>query len=349
MTFSYARFVPSLLRRIIEFLLLVKACLSLCLLIYVHFLFVRSPITCLDHLRDSNLSPPCNIGDQNCSALEFERYFPATRPKDFQRWPRVGVLRVEIISDPPNHYDLIDSYAVEYPYLYPEVHKQSNTIKEDEVTEYWDTSALVFDQVKSNVKWGLEEMLKKFGFVEKEPEPTIQESFLNWTAISQNLVFYRDRFLARLKQLIQEAPSKIESLSNSGLIRNRFVMEYSLYHGLLRLQPSIRESLNISTKLVVLDPYKHQCFGNQFTHFLLDDFLGYNDLLIASFKRLSGNEPAEGYVRNVVDGSYYRFVNMSNSPTSYLGAFFAMMMFVRPTNIFMNLLNTKKSAGRPHL
>ncbi|VDK58876.1 unnamed protein product [Anisakis simplex] len=67
MALSYTRHVPRFGRRFIEFFVLLIAILLLCLMIYVHIIFNRNDSRCLSDLID--------------------------------KWPRDGVLRVEVISD----------------------------------------------------------------------------------------------------------------------------------------------------------------------------------------------------------------------------------------------------------
>lgn len=98
------------------------------------------------------------------------------------------------------------------------------------------------------------------------------------------------------------------------------------------------------------DPTRDQCFGDRFSRLLLDEFLGYDDILMSSVKGLAENEenkgePGEGggdaggvpsrsqlhpsgFLRNVVSGEHYRFVSMWMARTSYLAAFVIMVIFV---------------------
>ena len=105
-------------------------------------------------------------------------------------------------------------------------------------------------------------------------------------------------------------------------------MEYALEYGFLRLSPKTRQRLNISVKLVTLDPARNKCFGNAFSRFLLEEFLGYDDILMGSIKRLAESEDNKGYLRNVVTGEHYRFVSMWMARSSYLAAAFIMIIFV---------------------
>lgn len=78
---------------------------------------------------------------------------------------------------------------------------------------------------------------------------------------------------------------------------DEYIVEYSLEHGFLRLSPAARQRLNIPVKIVVLDPANDKCFGDGFSRLILDEFLGYDDLLMANIKTLAENEGKKGYLR----------------------------------------------------
>lgn len=98
------------------------------------------------------------------------------------------------------------------------------------------------------------------------------------------------------------------------------------------------------------DPTRDECFGDAFSRFILEEFLGYDDILMSSIKQLAEQEdnkgirsicgsPLElvssgygfcvsGFLRNVVTGEHYRFVSMWMARSSYLAAAFIMLVFV---------------------
>ena len=75
------RSCPRQVRRLLEFVMLVKACLCFLLLVYIHFVYTRHPVQCLEHISSS--------------------------------WPREGILRVEIVRSPPEDYNIEHSYHKE--------------------------------------------------------------------------------------------------------------------------------------------------------------------------------------------------------------------------------------------
>lgn len=48
------------------------------------------------------------------------------------------------------------------------------------------------------------------------------------------------------------------------------------------------------------DPVKDECFGDSFSRFLLDEFLGYDDILMSSVKALAENEENKGLAQGPV-------------------------------------------------
>ncbi|EDO27783.1 predicted protein, partial [Nematostella vectensis] len=74
-------------------------------------------------------------------------------------------------------------------------------------------------------------------------------------------------------------------------------------------------------------PEEEQCFGDTLSRFLLDEFLGYDDVLMSSIKRLAEHEDNKGYLRNVVTGDHFRFISMWMARSSYLVALVLMFIF----------------------
>ncbi|KAK2086822.1 hypothetical protein P7K49_032729 [Saguinus oedipus] len=83
------------------------------------------------------------------------------------------------------------------------------------------------------------------------------------------------------------------------------------------------------------DPTRDQCFGDRFSRLLLDEFLGYDDILMSSVKGLAENEENKGFLRNVVSGEHYRFVSMWMARTSYLAAFVIMVIFTLSVSMLL--------------
>ncbi|RUS88843.1 hypothetical protein EGW08_003388 [Elysia chlorotica] len=235
---TYARAFPRPARRVLEFALLFKALFVLGILVYIHAVFAKAPMNCLEHVQDS--------------------------------WPRDGILRVEIVRNVPENYSVINSYKKEYSDI--QLFFQSSLAEE-----------LGFEQSA-----GPEERMDVFVI------PLI------------SLLYF---------------------LLPSVWPEEKYIVEYSLEYGLLRLLPKTRKKLNITVMLVTLDPEKDTCFGDGFSRFLLDEFLGYDDILMSSIKKLAEKENNKGYLRNVVTGEHFRFISMWMARSSYLAAAFIMLIF----------------------
>lgn len=57
--------------------------------------------------------------------------------------------------------------------------------------------------------------------------------------------------------------------------------------------------MKIPVEIVFLDPGKDACFGDTFSRLILEEFLGYDDLLLASIKTLAEKEDNKGYLRYI--------------------------------------------------
>ncbi|XP_071445373.1 membralin [Hetaerina americana] len=136
-----------------------------------------------------------------------------------------------------------------------------------------------------------------------------------------------ERIIPPLKSYSADSEKLSRIEGENGWPEDEYIVEYSLEYGFLRLSPATRQRLGIPVRVVTLDPGREPCFGDAFSRFLLDQFLGYDDLLMASIKTLAEREDNKGYLRNVVTGEHYRFVSMWMARTSYLAAFFIMLVF----------------------
>ncbi|CAL8251857.1 unnamed protein product [Merluccius merluccius] len=256
MAVTYARLFPPSFRRVFEFFVLLKALFVLFILAYIHIVFSRSPIRCLEAVREE--------------------------------WPRDGILRVEIQRN--------SSRA-------PATRRKRREEEEEEMTlEMFDNSSVKF-------QLDIEPRLKPS--LSGEGGARGRQGAANDT---QDLSF-------------SQTPAKGK--------QEEYIVEYSLEYGFLRLSQNTRQRLNIPVMVVTLDPMKDQCFGDSFSRFLLDEFLGYDDILMSSVKALAENEENKGFLRNVVSGEHYRFVSMWMARTSYLAAFLIMVIFTLSVSMLL--------------
>ncbi|NXI48257.1 MBRL protein, partial [Galbula dea] len=272
MAVTYARLFPPSFRRVFEFFVLLKALFVLFILAYIHVAFSRSPISCLEHVRD--------------------------------RWPRDGILRVEIQRNSSRAPVLLQSCGLD---KFPGVLVES-TAEEEEEEEEEEMTVDMFEN--SSVKFELDIEPKVFL---KPPREGSAE------ALSRN---------ASQELALSEAAAKVWP-------QEEYIVEYSLEYGFLRLSQSTRQRLSIPVMVVTLDPTRDQCFGDRFSRLLLDEFLGYDDILMSSVKALAENEENKGFLRNVVSGEHYRFVSMWMARTSYLAAFVIMVIFTLSVSMLL--------------
>ncbi|XP_069818498.1 membralin isoform X1 [Dendropsophus ebraccatus] len=271
MAVTYARLFPPSFRRIFEFFVLLKALLVLFILAYIHIAFSRSPINCLEHVRD--------------------------------KWPRDGILRVEIqlnSSRAPIFLQFYDSDT--FPGLVKEPLGEEDGEEDEE-----EMSVDMYQN--SSIKFELDIEPKVF------MKPSLESVMQSSDNQSQGLSF-------------SDAASKVWP-------QEEYIVEYSLEYGFLRLSQSTRQRLNIPVMVVTLDPTRDLCFGDRFSRFLLDEFLGYDDILMSSVKALAENEENKGFLRNVVSGEHYRFVSMWMARTSYLAAFVIMVIFTLSVSMLL--------------
>lgn len=94
----------------------------------------------------------------------------------------------------------------------------------------------------------------------------------------------------------EDVSEDVEKVAN-GWFEEQYIVEYSLEYGFLRLKNEMRRKLNIPVHHVKLDPQEDTCFGDSLSRLILRDFLGYDDLLMASVKVLAEQEDNKGYLR----------------------------------------------------
>ncbi|XP_054277403.1 membralin isoform X2 [Macrosteles quadrilineatus] len=321
---AYARTFPRPARRWIEFTVLLKAMTAFFVLVYIHIAFSRTPTTCLEHVRDS--------------------------------WPRDGILRVEILRGESQSKD----FTMEEAYTKNDktdftsifggglgrdgfVHLQPSAVEEVPIEKLPpeavanSTSEDVEDEsLLSTVPSGVNSSLTADGeevpeqlsttAVWGQPQEQPDEmSVLSEFSVSGNeTIGYSTASQQKSISPLKESVSEVEKLVRAD---EEYVVEYSLEYGFLRLSPATRRRLNIPVMTVTLDPGRDSCFGDAFSRFVLDEFLGYDDLLMSSIKTLAESEDNKGYLRNVVTGEHYRFVSMWMARTSYIAAFFIMLVF----------------------
>lgn len=290
---TYARAFPKPVRRIIEFAVLLKALLVLGVLAYIHIVFARSPTNCLESVQKT--------------------------------WPRDGILRVEIVKNASENYSIINSYEKEYSdfalnFLSGESEGVEEPDYDDQVGE--KSESKILDKESES------ELHSVNASSDHENERFVNGTNSTNTTQSWNIEDTAHSADNGYESLTESyALTEIEMLAKVVWPEEKYIVEYALEYGFLRLSPKTRQKLNITVMLVTLDPLKDACFGDAVSRFLLEEFLGYDDILMSSVKHLAEHEDNKGYLRNVVSGEHYRFVSMWMARSSYLAAAFIMLVF----------------------
>ncbi|XP_051666890.1 membralin isoform X2 [Manacus candei] len=270
MAVTYARLFPPSFRRVFEFFVLLKALFVLFILAYIHIAFSRSPINCLEHVRD--------------------------------KWPRDGILRVEIQRNSSRAPIFLQFCGGEkFPGMVVESAAEEEEEEEEEMTvDMFENSSIKFE-------------------LDIEPKVFLKPSRVSSTELPHN----------------DSQEFSFSDTATKVWPQEEYIVEYSLEYGFLRLSQSTRQRLSIPVMVVTLDPTRDQCFGDRFSRLLLDEFLGYDDILMSSVKALAENEENKGFLRNVVSGEHYRFVSMWMARTSYLAAFVIMVIFTLSVSMLL--------------
>jgi len=331
-------------------LFLVKAVMCMCMLVYIHLVYTRQPVQCLEHLA--------------------------------QTWPRDGVLRVEIQRGGPfPGYDIKSSYEKERRLAlrqreldslgsffsiitgdivfaeslksdeaeagsgdenqveevelreppepsYEEILKSGLVSNSSDQEEKISTLTSTLDHMKDRLH-SLQEVLKEE--MTDERLDSISEYGQDIGAQASKLktviVNMTDDLGAEEEQVVLDRKSDLEKLSRVVWADDGYIVEYSLEIGFLRLTPATRQKLNIPVHIEILDPNTNTCFGDSFSKLILEHLLGYEDVLMSSVKSLAEKENNKGYLRNVVTGAQYHFVAKWSSVTSYVPAALVMIVF----------------------
>ncbi|CAG2167189.1 unnamed protein product [Oppiella nova] len=304
----YALSVPTALRKLIEWSVLVTALLSLAVLCHLHLSFIRTPIHCLDHIQNE--------------------------------WPRDGILRVQILNDPHDHH-MNAGTSDERPMADNDILADSkNSTIGFEFSVNSEEQALTDKTMDKDLTTNehLEPISDSNGEGVSDPNgghiaAKDNDYYTNLSGIAvKDLVDYSNQINNNNEnngypQPLKDKVSHLQMIARAVWPHESYIVEYSLEYGFLRLSARARQRLQIPIKVVTLDPRDNRCFGDVFSRTLLSNFLGYDDILMGSLKNLAEKENNRGYVRNVITGEHYRFVNIWMTRASYIAAAFIMLVF----------------------
>lgn len=343
---TYARAFPKPIRRVLEFAILLKALIVLSILVYIHVVFARTPINCLSHVKDSwprdgilRVEIVHNASENYTLINSYEKEYTDFTLHFFNN---NGVLSADEEDVVDEHEDETSLKTDEDSYV-DELKKQNGIESQKQEGELKGNKKLtdkfhnegVTDNIPDTSKNTSEvietptDVKKDFTDDTNSNEITEDGSKENWTFTEHSSSAVRENSAeeSETTSIYGFTPSEIEMLAKVVWPEEKYIVEYALEYGFLRLSPKTRQKLNITVMLVTLDPDADVCFGDSISRFLLAEFLGYDDILMSSIKQLAEHEDNKGYLRNVVSGEHYRFVSMWMARSSYLAAAFIMLIF----------------------
>ncbi|EJW82959.1 hypothetical protein WUBG_06130, partial [Wuchereria bancrofti] len=232
------------------------------------------------------------------------------------QWPRNGVLRVEVVRNLKKFNTYQDRLLEK---SYGKQNSESNTTVYDLKRVLMKGPSALPKELRSRPR---HHFRKKNDYWSSFL--TSEDSLLNLFIRSDNGL-KKKLFLEELDD--DEFDFESEDLFDDSDASFEYVVEYSLYYGLLKLPHSYRLEHNISFLLVRLDPEVDSCFGDWVSRALMKNFIGYEDVLMSSVKALAENETDKGYLRDMITGEHYRFVTMGNPRASYFTALIVMLIF----------------------
>ena len=201
--------------------------------------------------------------------------------------------------------------------------KIENLIPGESEPQVEESTAVKVENQSSNISSVILDGLNSSDVVRNSTKDVINEQDL----INDTSSEIDNTTMAALQAEFEAMDAQTEEMVIQTDAEDEYIVEYSLEYGFLRLSPATRRRLNVSVLVVVLDPAKNACFGDAFSQFILQGFLGYDDVLMSSIKNLAENEDSKGYLRNVVTGAHYHFVSRWTSSTSYFAATLVMIIF----------------------
>lgn len=359
---AYAQMVPKPVRRAIELIMLLKALAAFFILVYIHVHFSQMPTTCLEHVKNDwprdgilrveiirrNPNAPPSVpsgGDPKAADLLEEGVLRNTHKNGMISIDPSTTLPHEQAEQNLQNPELLlhQSYANSSPWAASQQPQQSQTR-----SEVYQPSAL-----ESPTGPTIESTQFVGGKVEPESQLEAEEDALTEEQrlqkdYGESVVIYTNETILKNLEKMKDDPSEaeagglrtdvpeMEKLKNAVWAEEQYIVEYSLEYGFLRLSAATRQRLNIPVHVVTLDPQEDKCFGDSFSRFILKEFLGYDDILMASVKVLAEQEDNKGYLRNVITGEHYRFVSMWwMSRSSYFAPFFIMILFTLTTSMLL--------------
>ncbi|KAL7071385.1 hypothetical protein ACQ4LE_009126 [Meloidogyne hapla] len=298
---------PLMFRRIIEFLTLFNAIILLSILIYTHFLVAHYPAGCLDEIK--------------------------------QNWPIKGIVRIEVVHD---NLPRLKEYQLR---IIEDGHSSNNCPLISYNSCYFNPAEILRTGVLPiDIKNPFKTIDPKNSFISSLPDRVRRSKKFLFPFWIDCFYWLLEKF-RKFQQILDEDyiinNSKIDvqnrkdengnfddSSSNDYLPIYSNLFEFSLHYGLLRLNSEMRQELGVNIMDVQLDVGKDKCLKDWREKPLMRFLIGIDELIMSSVKQLSENQTERGYLRDLINGELYHFVNVGeHSASRYLTALFVMLVF----------------------
>lgn len=293
--------------------MLLKAVGAFFILVYIHITFSQTPATCLDHIK--NEWP--RDGILRVEILRNSQGIKQTKENQIEDTD-ISILRSNnkegLVSIDPSATLPHEQSEPNNPYLISnsnEHFESTNIIEHDSSTrllqlhenasiafstEYIHNDSIDGPLVKTRLYNGHNNLEDETLLLPYNSDEDLMTVYKNQTIDSRLNKNKEKIFHNNNKKNLPE----VEKTSNTVWSDDQYVVEYSLEYGFLRLSAATRQKLNIPVHIVTLDPHTDKCFGDTFSRFILHEFLGYDDLLMASVKVLAEQEDNKGYLRYIL-------------------------------------------------
>ena len=340
LTVRYITYFKSTSRRLIEFFSLLNALLMFIVLLYIHYTFVRSSGDCLNHVKDIwpqsgilRVQISYNITEPGYQLLFSKNNIPSS--VRFQSTPYNAVFQ---FSSPIFPKDIVDYKLWKSEILsnlgnYSEVNNTENVCRNINLLNHYRNLHFLKGKCPLLKEDYIKELKLSFSSVIASVLSDMTIEYQNTTEISGLLDDSSRTVLSSSQKILAEILEYDPFEPPS--VREFYAIEYSTEFGYLRLSTKARYKLGIPTLIVNLNPDVDECFGNGPKKFMLKTFLGYDDFLMSSIKKVAESGKSQGYLRNCVTGEYFRFVTVWISHSSSIIAFAVMIIFTLTVSMLL--------------
>jgi len=297
-------------RRLIEFFALLNALLVFFFLAYIHITFVRSSSYCLEEVETI--------------------------------WPRDGILRVQVSTNTSlPRYQMFcsqNSFSPSSLVLESE-HKKLNIRYSLPYTLKHLLTLSSNSHLKTPGNFTAYDR-KKFAeysfFLLEDTCPVMSGNFSQMfqsdfyeslKSINVGPKTYKKDFDELNKEFRKYEDGAGQMNTDASDVRDYYAIEFSTEFGYLRLSSDARKRLSIPTLVVNLQADRDSCFGSNPKKWLLKSYLGYDDFIMSSIRKLVEKSNNQGYLRNLITGEYFRFETVWNNQLSFFISFTTMLIF----------------------